>query len=80
VISGRAATDNIADSQPFSDNLPMTLCTATLTLGSGRSVDVPDELQLSALLAGLDALQDGHVAELERGQSDFIKATRQGPP
>ena len=57
----------------------MKLHQATLTLGSGRTVEVPDELQLSSLLADLDALQDGHVALLERGQSDFIKATRQGP-
>ena len=56
----------------------MELHRATLTLGNGRTVEVADEHQLSALLVGLDTLQDGQVASLERGQSDFIKATRHG--
>jgi hypothetical protein len=76
--SGQATNDNIAVIQPFSDTLPMTLHKATLTLGSGRTIEVPDQLRLSSLLAGLDTLQDGQVVVLERGQSDFIKATRQG--
>ncbi len=56
----------------------MKLHRATLTFGSGQTIEVSDEIQLSSLLAGLDTLQDGNVAVLEREQSDFIKATRHG--
>jgi hypothetical protein len=56
----------------------MKIHRATLTFGYGWTLEVPDELQLSSLLADLEALQDGQVAVLERGQSDFIKATREG--
>lgn len=51
---------------------------ATLTIGTGQTIDVYDGVHLTSLLTGLDALQDQNDVVLERGHSDFIKATRQG--
>ena len=43
-----------------------------------RRFEVDDQHQLRALLEGLCTLQNGQVAALERGHSDFIKAKRHG--
>ena len=51
---------------------------ATLQIGESRPIEVTDELQLRALLKGMGSLEDGCVAALQRGSSDFIKATRHG--
>ena len=49
-----------------------------LTLGDDLPVEVADAAQLGTLLAGLCTLQDGRVADLRRGRSDFIQAIRRG--
>lgn len=49
---------------------------AVLQLGEMPPVEVIHEHELRALEEQLDALENGAVATLSRGASDFIKATR----
>lgn len=51
---------------------------ALLQIGESCLIEVTDERQLRALLEGIGSLEDGCVAALQRGPSDFIKATRHG--
>lgn len=51
---------------------------ATLILADVRRVEVSSERQLQHELEALSQLQTGQTATLERGPTDYIRATRQG--
>jgi hypothetical protein len=56
----------------------MNATCALLQLGDNPQVEVADEKQLRSHLERLCDLENGQVAMLRRGPSDFISATRHG--